>query len=249
MEKHEFALYVEALSSLISGKNASDTIHFSDEKLLHRMKYVLRLGPQDHCILFDRHVYTLVVILAFAGKKHVSVTIQKLQKTVVLQPTIIFLLPILKRDDYESALYALAELGVNEIQLVFTQKTTHQWSGARDRERAEKIVIAAAEQSKNFAYPHIKEPISLENAVKEYGAADTKIFFDPTGKGLLEVISSLSIAKIKKIVLLVGPEGDLSVQEKELVKAHDFTFCALTPTIVRAVQAVALGAGFIRSIR
>jgi RsmE family RNA methyltransferase len=248
MEKHEFALHVDALSSLVSGKSAHDAIHFSDEKLLHRMKYVLRLKPQDHCLLFDRHIYLSVVICAFVGKKQISVKIQELHKTVALQPTITFLLPVLKRDDYESALYALAELGINEIQLIFTHKTAHQWSGARDSERAEKILIAAAEQSKNFGYPQLSAPINLESALEKHGAADMKIFFDPAGKPLLEVATTLNSINSKKIILLVGPEGDLSVQEKELVKANEFIFCALTPTIVRAVQAVTLGAGFIRSM-
>jgi 16S rRNA U1498 N3-methylase RsmE len=50
------------------------------------------------------------------------------------------------------------------------------------------------------------------------------------------------------ILLLVGPEGDLTLEEKEIVRANKFIFCALTPTIMRAVQATGLAAGFVRSL-
>jgi RsmE family RNA methyltransferase len=49
-------------------------------------------------------------------------------------------------------------------------------------------------------------------------------------------------------VLFVGPEGDLTDQEKVLLKQNGFIFCALTPTILRACEAIALGAGVVRSI-
>lgn len=246
MEKHEFALYVSSLSSLVSNKNPENTLELCDEKLLHRMMHVLRLQPHSQCILFDRDMYVSVEILSFA-RKQICVKIDAIHKTIVLQPVIIFLLPVLKRDDLEGALYALAELGVTTIQLVFTQKTVHQWS-EKERERAERILIAAAEQSKNFSYPVLKDPIALDKALEEYGSADSRIFFDFAGKRLLDVAHVLSASTMKKIVLLVGPEGDLNKQEKEMVLAHNFVFCALTPTILRAIQAVSLGAGFIRSI-
>jgi 16S rRNA (uracil1498-N3)-methyltransferase len=248
VEKHEFALFVESLSLLIQQKKLGDSLIFSDEKMAHRMVNVLRLNVQDQCILFDRSTKVIVIIMAFVGKKNISVEIQSIQKTVNLQPTITFLLPVLKRDDYETALYALTEVGVNNIQLVFTQKTAHQWAGKRDSERAERILVAAAEQSKNFAYPYIKEPILLTDALQKYNTAELKFFFDPAGKKLFDVVQKTRDARISDMVLLIGPEGDLSLEEKKLVEMNDFIFCALTPTIMRATQAAALSAGFIRSI-
>lgn len=247
-EKHEFALHVESLSLLLQKKQAGESVVFSDEKMAHRIANVLRLKVDDQCILFDRYMHTSVIIEAFIGKKSLSVTIQSIQKNSTLQPTITFLLPVLKRDDYEAALYALAEVGVNVIQLVFTQKTPHQWAGKRDRDRAERILIAAAEQSKHFAYPEIKEPIALSAALENYDTTHVKLFFDPEGKKLFDVMHKVRDTKTKDIVLLVGPEGDLNLEEKKLVQMNNFVFCALTPTIMRAVQAASLGAGIVRSI-
>jgi RsmE family RNA methyltransferase len=246
-EKHEFALFVESLSLLIQGKSTGDTLIVVDEKLAHRIINVLRLKEEDVCVLFDRHIQASVII-AGLGKKQIRVTIHSTQATITLQPTITFLFPLLKRDDYESALYALTEVGVNTIQLVFTQKTAHHWAGNRDSERAERILISAAEQSKNFSYPYIKDPIHLEVALQKYNQADLKVFFDPEGKNLFDVMHSVHDSNVKNIVLLVGPEGDLHIEEKKMVQEKGFLFCTLTPTVMRAVQAAALGAGFFRSL-
>lgn len=247
-EKHEFALFIDSLASLIEHKNVGNVVLFSDESLVHRIVNVLRLGPDDQCVFFDRSIQASVIIVSFIGRKQIQVTIQSIKKTTVLTPHVTFLLPILKRDDYQAALYGLTEVGVNTIQPVFTRKTIQQSFGNKDSERAQRIIIGAAEQSKNFAYPELKEPMTLEKALTVYGLAQAKIFFHPAGQPFFAVMEQLYTSKPDNILLLVGPEGDLHSEEKRIVQENEFIFCTLTPTIMRAVQASALGAGFIRSL-
>lgn len=246
-EKHEFAIHVSFLSLLVKDSKVGDEITLSDDNLFHRIIHVLRIKVGQSCILFDKNTYIVAILNNYKGKKCLDFEIQLLELVKPLDPTIIFLLPLLKRDDYETVLYSLTELGVNFIQPVFTQKTAHQWT-KKDDERANRILIAAAEQSKNFSYPDIKDPISLELALKRYEKASLKIFFEPHGSKFFEVTQSLHQSGQKDIVLLIGPEGDLSAEEKLIVKNNNFIFCALTPTVIRSVQAAALGAGFIRSL-
>ena len=247
-EKHEFALHIDSLSSLIRQKNNNDTITLTDEKLLHRIVTVLRLNKDDECIFFDQKVFISAKIVSFSGKKQITIIIQSIHPTKALCPNIIFLLPLLKRDDYEMALYALTEVGVNTIQLVSTQKTGNQWVDSRDKDRAQRIIIAAAEQSKNFAYPDLLPPISFANALEKYVQIKAKFFFDPQGAQLFMIMQELHTNQPKELLLLIGPEGDLTLEEKKIVVANNFIFCALTPTIIRAVQAAALAASFVRSL-
>ncbi len=247
-EKHEFALFVPSLSSLVHQKDVGNSIVLSDETVVHRIATVLRLRPSDQCIFFDRDIQAIVEIMGFVGKKQIQVKIESVQKNLVLQPSVTFLLPMLKRDDYAAALYALTEVGVSTIQLIFTHKTPHQWSRDKDNERAQRIIISAAEQSKNFTYPQLQEPITLEAALQKYNAASVKFFFDPEGKHLFDVMNALHNDQPKDILLLIGPEGDLNSEEKRMVQVNQFIFCALTPTVIRAVQAATLGAGFVRSL-
>ena len=98
-ERHEFALFVEALSLLVQHKKAGDCLLVSDEPLVHRMATVLRLRLDDQCVLFDRNVQASVAITDFIGKKQIQVKLQFIKNTLLLRPSLTFLLPVLKRDD------------------------------------------------------------------------------------------------------------------------------------------------------
>lgn len=245
-EKHEFALFVESLSVLVKSVRLEQDLVISDETLFHRIKTVLRLVSGDRIVFFDSKVSVNCILTDFIGKKQVRCVVNQKKIHTALLPRVTFLLPVLKRDDFEQALYALTEVGVTTIQLVLTQKTRTAWSGQKELERAQRIIISAAEQSKNFSYPELKAPISLSLALDI--SASAKIFFDPNGVSAFSCAQQLRDKHPDHIVLLVGPEGDLSKEEKKIVFAQEFLLCALTPTILRAVQAAGLGAGLVRSV-
>ncbi len=237
--KHEFALYVASLSAM------SAEIVVDDPLLVQRIKIILRLEVGQSCIFFDQLMYARATI-THIGKKSIVCSLGQKQANVALEPSITFLLPILKKEAFAEAVYSLAEIGANNIQLVTTQKVQRHWS-ASEMERLNKIVIAAAEQSKNFAFPAIKSPVSLEKALTQLPAQVTKLFFDAAGKPFIEGMDVFTQSK-KELVLLVGPEGDLAPQEKELVCAQGFQTYALTPTIMRAQQAAAVSLALMRTI-
>lgn len=247
-EKHEFALYIPLLTSLMQNCFPGDCITVTDEAIVHRIKHVLRLAVEEQCTFFDKKVHALVVIQEYVGKKHVSCKILSKEANAHLSPSITFLLPVLKREDFESALYSLTEIGVTTIQLITTDKT-HGGSSfsQKDMDRAHRIVIAAAEQSKNFSYPELVAPVML-SSVPTNALPDARIFFDHNGSCLFSYIQNLRRSLPEDIVLLIGPEGDLSSEEKKIVQSKKFVTCSLTPTVLRSVQAAALGAGLIRSL-
>jgi 16S rRNA (uracil1498-N3)-methyltransferase len=127
-----------------------------------------------------------------------------------------------------------------------TAKVQRTWQ-QRELARLQKIIIAAAEQSKNFSFPTIKEPISLDD-ISESDDTVYRVFADPKGKSLLEVMNDISTACIKKIHVLVGPEGDLTEEEKKQAQKSSFVFCRLTPTILKSSQAMSILAAACRSL-
>ena len=105
---------------------------------------------------------------------------------------------------------------------------------------------AAAEQSKQFVLPKLYPIIPLE--MKVYPPTVTKLFFDPAGILLKEALIYIEQKRSDEIVACVGPEGDLTYEEKLKLTDQGFIFCALTPTILRAHQAVTIGLGVLRSL-
>lgn len=246
--RHEFALYLNGLSHLLKSISQGSEWSIDDDGVHHRINKVLRLIEGDTLVLFDRLINTQCLIRAIQGKRRIVFQLLIKEKNNALAPHITCVLPLLKRDDFESALYMLAELGVNVVQLMVTDKSVRSW-GDKERERAERILIAAAEQSKHFAMPVIKAPISLQELCIVNGQTDAvKLYFDVQGESLLYHLNASADIKADTYVLMVGPEGDLTVDEKVKVQQAGFVFCRLTPTILRAVHAVCLGVGAFRSL-
>lgn len=240
--KHEFSFYFNGLSEQLSKNSKSVTITYPD--LIHRIMFVVRLELGDECILFDNAQRVHVSINQMVKHKLVHAEVLQVQNNIQIVPKITILLPLLKRESLESALYSLTEVGVNTIQLVITQKSQQKWT-AKDQERAFAIIHSAAEQSKQFAEVKLLEPIELEKVIGQINASQ-KIFFDPTGLYLSALTTAFNGSQ--SFALAIGPEGDLTTYEKELLKKAGFTFTALTPTILRACQAASLAVAIIRSL-
>jgi 16S rRNA (uracil1498-N3)-methyltransferase len=238
---HQFALYCPGLNELMDHAQ-SDQLQITDGELHGRISHVLRMEVGQSLVLFDAE-QSLTVEVANISKKAVTVKVLTSGSITPVMPSITMLLPILKREAFDDALYAMAELGVNVVQPITTAKTQTSWGSEKDYQRAQRIFVAAAEQSKQFALPSLEKVKTLADALK-ISNQPNKIFFDANGKPLKTLLANL---KTESTVCLIGPEGDLTPTEKDQVAHYGFASCALTPTILRAQQAVALGVGVIRA--
>ena len=157
-------------------------------------------------------------------------------------------MPLLKREALEQAVYSLVELGVNDVQFVVTDKSQKELRPAA-RKRLERIMIAAAEQSKNFSLPRIHDPLGFQDFMKTLQTQTAhKILFDSDGQPLWNVASIVRDADLADVVCMVGPEGALTEEEMHLAQTAGFILCCLTPTVLRSVQACSVGVGAIRSL-
>jgi 16S rRNA (uracil1498-N3)-methyltransferase len=158
-------------------------------------------------------------------------------------------LPLLKKDAFENALYTLVELGVHDIYPLITDKIHRNWIGKKsikDNVRLKKIMISAAEQSKNYAYPICHELHTLDQFLHATDTYQPKIFFDACGDHIMNTSMGTSLPRSSSIALLIGPEGDLSSYEKQRVSTHKFESCMLTRTILRAQQAAVVSTGVVK---
>ncbi len=239
-QAHIFALYSEHISH-IQGNVLSLR---SDEPSAHRIQHVLRLVRGDTVILFDRKQH-LVAEISAIGSREVVLACQKPVVNTAYSPVITCLLPILKREAFDEALYALTEAGVSAIQLITTHKMHRSTMPPQDR--MERVIIAAAEQSKNFALPIVYEPRELSEALADLGSK-TLVVCDPAGEPLSMTLARLESIKSDHIVVVIGPEAGLTGEEFLILRSKNAIFTALTPTILRAQQAAFLSVGALRSV-
>lgn len=249
IDKHQFSLYCDASIVNIEPRLVGNAVVLHDSDLVHRISHVLRLRKGETVTLFNRMYHAKSVICADAARRKIKLEILHCEENKILSPPVTFLLPLLKREAFEASLYSLGELGVTNIVPISTKKAQLISKYTKLHERMQRILISAAEQSKLFAFPQLDTIRSFSSMLSTVvKSKDPKIFFDPSGDLVVDVIFPLHTKNVEHVWCMVGPEGDLTSQEKDELKKIGFSFCSLTPTVLRASQAVALGAGILRSV-
>lgn len=236
---HEFALfYPESAVWDVGG-----TYPISDEVLAHRIVKVLRLWPGDSVTFFNR-VSALESTILEVGKKDLVASPRYRLLLEPLVPSITWLVPLLERDAFEQVLSSLTALGAHCIIPFITSKSRKQMITPHGR--IERILIAAAEQSKQFVLPLVQEPISFTEAVT-FCTDKEVLLFDPAGHNAFSVLHNLRNSSQNSIVCLIGPEGGLLAEEISQLTQVGVRICALTPSILEAWQAAIVGMGLLRS--
>ena len=168
--KHLLAIYVEHLDE-------------PSDKFFYRCRNILRLRPGQQIIMFDSTHRALATIVAY-HKDSIDVSLEDRVPLKLFKPEIHWLLPILKREAFEQALYSLCMMGVTSIYPVRAEKMARSWGSEKEYARAKSVMIAAAAQSKQYVLPEI-HPVS---ELLEWQGEGVKIFFDPEGRSVREVL-------------------------------------------------------------
>ncbi|MBM17743.1 MAG: hypothetical protein CL947_01585 [Epsilonproteobacteria bacterium] len=236
--KHQFAFYLEDITNFI---NSLKLVTLRNKDLHHRLSRVVKLAAGDTFILFNTVSHVVCELLEYT-KQEVIIRIVAVKNNTIITPQIVYMLPLLKKEALQDAVYSLTEIGVNVIQLVVTQKS-RQSITSKEFERLKKTIISAAEQSKNYVFPDLQEAVTLSLYVSNIAKNSNKILFDVDGTSFFTLRSEL---QNKDCCLMVGPEGGLVKDEIDLLKKNNFKLCLLTPTVLRAVQAVAVSSALCR---
>lgn len=233
-EKHQFSFHWAELPLIKQAKQ----LYLNEPTLVHRLYTIMRYQVGDTCILFNSQFHTTATLTA-CSKKGLEIECQTTIINKTLNPEIVLFLPLLKKESLEQAVYNAVVAGVTHIQLIITHKCHKKSITPSDFQRLEKIVIAACEQSKYYSVPSLKQPVELNQALEVY--KDYSLYYaDFTGTSL----SCLT----KKSIIMVGPEGDLTYEEKEQLKSYNAHFFLLTPTVLRSQEAVLVALAHARMI-
>ncbi len=253
-ERHTFAFYYPTLSQAIETNKALPELIINDKALWQRLVRIVRLDDQELCVIFDgRNVLHGKFGAGRSSKSpNLVFSIVSIAQSTQLAPSVTVCPALLKRESFEEVIYMAAQMGANIIQPIIAEKSHRPRDAAQMQERLERIVIAACEQSKNFSIPTIKQPIMLETFFEQQNSVIISkkiICFDPNGSPLLETLQDIHANNYNNLLLLWGPEGDFTQHERDIMKNNQISFTALTPTILRSVEAFAVGLGSIRSVR
>ncbi|MGD1997851.1 MAG: RsmE family RNA methyltransferase [Candidatus Dependentiae bacterium] len=228
--RHHFCVYVGD-----SALHDTDSFHSRDADLAHRLHRVLRLRAGSSVQLFnDTHHALLRLGETKKWKTEVVGSISNTAATIARTPALHVGIGLLKPAALEQAIYAASAAGATSITPIITSKSQKELSD-RERERLRMQVIAACEQAKNVQLPQLHVPLTLEKFLDS--EPHTRCWFDGSGAPLPMLVQDLASLP-PSISLLIGAEAGFTSAEEALIRSHDWPAYCLTPTVLRAVEAV-----------
>jgi 16S rRNA (uracil1498-N3)-methyltransferase len=190
---------------------------------------VLRLGVGAELLLFDGMSGEWLARIAEAAKKRMRLSVERRIREPESIPDVWLAFAPVKRAQTDWLVEKATELGVASIIPVMTQRTVAE----RVRlDRLESIAIEAAEQCGRTRVPQIVEPLPLKRFIEELDPARHFYFADEAGGDPLA-----SAFREGPAVILVGPEGGFTEEERGFVRGTGASAISLGPRILRAETA------------
>lgn len=189
---------------------------------------VLRLGKGAQLLVFDGRSGEWAASIAEAGKKRMTLTVERRTREAETIPDVWLAFAPVKRQGTDWVIEKATELGAARLIPVLTQRTVVD----RVRlDRLEAIAIEAAEQCGRTRLPEIAEPLPLARLLERNGR---RLYFADEGGG--EPAASSFTAG--PATILTGPEGGFTDNERASIRAVPSAVpISLGPRILRAETA------------
>ena len=208
----------------------------------HHIKTVLRLKPGDSLKLFDGTGFEYEAAIVSVSAQKVAVEIQRKAKAAAPSGVqIIVAQAFLKEKKMDDLVRKLCELGVAKWAPFFSQRSIARPDASRlagRTRRWHRIAAEALKQCRRIDLPEIAGALSFEEVLDFSKTCDLNIvFWENESTPLDSGIESSGKDPIRKILLMLGPEGGFTQQEIEMAVHSGFFVAGLGPRILRAETA------------
>jgi len=214
--------FSETLSTNMSGK--------LDKSQSHYVNKVMRVKENEVFSLFNSSGEWEAKILSISKNiVEFNITKQLRQKETTKELWLAFS-PI-KSNYFNFMIQKATELGVTKfLPIVFDRTIVRKIN----KERLEKVIIEAAEQSNRINVPSIEEPQSLNSFLK-----NSKIDLIFTDLNTSNTKIDLNQLTSNPTCVIIGPEGDFSeVERQEILKFNGVQAIKINENILRSETAV-----------
>jgi 16S rRNA (uracil1498-N3)-methyltransferase len=185
----------------------------------HYVVNVMRLKRGSNINFFNKNGEWLSEIV-FLDRDRVEVKFLNKLKEPTKNSNIELAICLVKKSPMDTILQKATELGVSKIIPIVSERTEVK---ELNFERANRIVVEATEQSNQLIPPQISEVTKLKDFLKDLSGSSKLLFADVNSKDKLK---AEALKEAKTLSVLIGPEGDFSPSEIELIHGNP-TLCHL----------------------
>ena len=236
---------------LVEKINLSDKfIILNDTAQLHHLRDVLRARPKERIAVFDRLGNEYVTAIVEIGPSRAKLEIKKRRPPNDLDIQITVACAIPKKVRMDEIIDKLTQLGVVCIIPLQTERVIvklDQQKKLQRFQRWEKIAISAVKQSQRSKFVAIKPVTDFKDAIANVQDFDLKLMPTlETERKTIKNIFDQTARQFKKIMVLIGPEGDFTPQEINLAKKAGFLPVSLGKQVLRVDTAAIAVVSFIK---
>jgi len=191
---------------------------------------VMRLKVGGEVLLFDGASGEWLASVADAGKKRMTLRIERRTREQETVPDVWLAFAPVKRTQTDWLVEKATELGAARLIPVITQRTVVE---RVKLDRLNLIAIEAAEQCGRTVLPDVSEPLPLAHFLQHRDPARTLYFADEAGGD-----PAVNAFVPGPAVILTGPEGGFTEDERTTIRATpNCAAITLGPRILRAETA------------
>jgi 16S rRNA (uracil1498-N3)-methyltransferase len=199
---------------------------------------VLRLKVGDPLIVFNGRGGEFKAKLHEISRQQISVYVIDYVEREVESSLKIHLGQVISRGDkMDFTIQKAVELGVTEITPLFSERCGVKLDKARSQKKLDHwqgIIISACEQSGRNTLPTLYEPRSLESWLVEQQGL--RLALSPHADYSIADLRKKN-ERLKKVTLLIGPEGGFNPTEIALANQQGFIEVRLGPRVLRTEAA------------
>ena len=221
---------------------ATNTLVTIERSEAHHIKNVLRLKLGDRIKLFDGTGFEYEGVIKNMSAAQVDVEIRSKVRTTLRSGTQIMVAQaFLKEKKMDDLVRKLCELGVAKWIPFFSRRSIARPDASRLAARSRRwhrIAAEALKQCRRIDLPEIAAASSFEEVLDFSKTSDLNIvFWEKEPAPLSGGIELKEKHSIRKILLMLGPEGGFTQKEIEMAENSGFVVAGLGPRILRAETA------------
>ncbi len=224
-----------------------DIIIITDPERVHHIREVLRLRAGDEVTVFDGRGTEYLCTIKDIENNLVKLRIMSSSSAIAKIMSVTIACAVPKKTRMDDIVDKLTQLGVDSIIPMITERVIvkmDETARVAKLARWRKIAESAIQQSQRGILPIVAPVTSFDDVLKNSGDFDLKLM--PTLAGEKRTLKDvLSASRPKRIIILIGPEGDFAPQEIEQAFATGFIPVSLGNTVLRVDTAAVAVAAYI----
>ena len=204
----------------------------------HYLTNVMRLREGDNVFLFNSKDGEFKGEIISSDKKNTKVKLISKIENINKPGNISLIFSLIKSSKLDYLIQKCTEVGVKSFSPVISEKSV---SKNLNVQRTERIIKESCEQSNQLYLPAIHAVEKLEKKLKSLDK-NSIVFFADINSSNKKIEQVLKNNKNSEFYLLVGPEGDFSLKERDLL--NNMSNCipiSLGQNILRSETAAVVG--------